>query len=96
MKPKDLVRIIIAGCFLASTAFAQTVQISGTVTEVNGSQIVIQSGTDSWTIKRNSNTKVTRGKLSVGSQVTVECVAPDAQRREAPALTPAPDAGGDE
>ena len=96
MKPKDLVGIMIAGCLLASSAFAQTVQISGTVIAVTGSQIVVQSGTDSWTIKRNSNTKVTHGKLSVGSRVTVECVAPDAQRKEAPALTPAPGAGGDQ
>jgi hypothetical protein len=69
----------IAGCFLVTAAFAQTVQISGTVTAVTGSQIEVQSGTDIWTIKRNSTTKVTSGKLKVGSQVTVECAALDAQ-----------------
>jgi hypothetical protein len=94
MNLKTLAGVIVAASFFISAAFGQTVQISGTVSALTDSQITLQSGSDSWTVKRNTTTKVTSGTLSVGQMVTVQCVSPDAQKKEGPSLSPTPTAAG--
>ncbi len=93
MKIKIAVAICIATSLWAAVVFAQTLQITGTVTAVTSTQITLQSGSDSWTIKRSASTSVTSGSLTVGSNVTVKCSSPDAHKNEgangAPTATPA-------
>jgi hypothetical protein len=84
MNFKTLTGVIAAGCIFSSAAFGQTVQITGTVTAVTDTQITLKSGPDTWTIKRDSTTKVTTGNLSVGSAVTVLCLSIDAHKNEGP------------
>jgi hypothetical protein len=90
MNVKNLAITVVAALLFGSAAFGQTIQVTGTVTAVTDAQITIQSGTESWTIKRDATTKVTSGTLSVGKVVTVQCVAPDAQKKEAPQVQPSP------
>ena len=89
MKTKSFAGVLVAFCIFAQVAFGQTLQITGTVTAVTSTQITLQSGTDSWTIKRDATTSVTTGNLTVGATVTVRCISPDAHKNEG-AGTPPP------
>ena len=93
MKTKILAILFVALALLGTIAFAQTVQITGTVTAVTSNQITLQSGTDLWTIKRDSTTSVTSGNLTVGSTVTVKCASPDAHKNEGLNTSPTPTPG---
>ena len=84
MKLKTLLGLVVVGGFFSSIAFGQTLQIAGTVSDVNDTQITLQSGKDVWTIKRTSTTKVISGDLKAGSTVTVQCLSPDAHKQELP------------
>lgn len=75
---------------LVGVVFGQTVQITGTVAAVTDTQITVQSGTDTWTIKRSSTTNVTSGKLTIGSAVTVKCESTDAHKNEKANTGPTP------
>jgi hypothetical protein len=91
MKIKLLLLLLIAA-FVSSTAlFGQTSTMTGKVLAVSSSVITVQKDADVWDIKRTSNTSVT-GALKVGSTVTVKYDAPDAQKKEGPALTTEPTA----
>jgi hypothetical protein len=91
MKVKTLICAAFAGCIWSSIAFAQTIQVKGTVCSFDDTKIVLQCGPDTWTIKRTATTKVISGTLKVGNVVTVECTSPDAQRKEGvTTCTPAP------
>ena len=93
MKTKSLAALFAALCLFTHVAFGQTLEITGTVTAVTATQITLQSGTDTWTIKRSQTTSVTSGALTVGSTATVKCASPDAHKNEgvlsAPTATPA-------
>ena len=95
MNIKNLAAMMVAALLTANAAFGQTVTITGTVMAFTDTQITLNSGTDSWTINRNATTKVTNGTLSVGKVVTVQCVSPDAQKKEAPQLPPSPTPAGE-
>jgi hypothetical protein len=97
MKTKILFSLIVAGSVaLSSMAFAQIVSMTGTVKAVTTSTITVQRTTgEVWDIARTSTTQVTSGELKVGSMVTVSYNAPDAQKKETPAVTPTPSAAGD-
>ena len=57
---------------LGSTAFggATTYQVTGPITEVNDSMIVVMKGKERFEVNRDSGTKVT-GDLKVGEKVTI-------------------------
>jgi hypothetical protein len=95
MNVTNLAATVVAALLFGSASFGQTIQVTGKVTAVTDAQITLQNGTDSWTIKRDATTKVTSGTLSVGQMVTVQCVAPDAQKKEAPQLQPSPTPAGE-
>jgi hypothetical protein len=80
-----LIAMITAGCLFASAAFGQTLQITGKVTSVTARQITLQAGKDTWVINRTSTTKVTSGRLKPAYTATVQCMSPDAQKKELPA-----------
>ena len=82
MKLKTLMGIIAAGCVFSSAAFGQTLLLTGTVTALTDSQITMKCGPDIWTIKRDSNTTVTIGNLSIGAAVTVQTISPNAHKQE--------------
>jgi hypothetical protein len=94
MNPKALAIAVVVASLFGSTAFSQTINVSGRVTALTGSQITVQSGTNSWTIQRTATTTVTSGNLSVGQMVTIQCAAPDAQKKEEPAIQPTPTPAG--
>ena len=94
MNVKNLAITVVAALLFGSATFGQTIHVTGEVTAVTDAQITLKSGTDSWTIKRDATTKVTSGTLSVGQMVTVQCVAPDAQKKEEPQVQPSPTAAG--
>ncbi|HXY60923.1 MAG TPA: hypothetical protein VEH26_04895 [Chthoniobacterales bacterium] len=93
MKIKNVMAMTAALLLAANAALGQTIQLSGTVTAMTDSQITLKSGTGSWTIQRNPTTKVTSGTLSVGNVVTLQCVSPDAQKKEEPQSQPTPPSG---
>lgn len=95
MNLRTLAITVVASLLFASAVFGQTVQVTGKITALTDTQITIQSGTDSWTIKRDATTKVTSGTLSVGQTVTLQCVSPDAQKKEDPAASPSPSAASE-
>jgi hypothetical protein len=82
MKIKSFAGVFAAFCIFAQVMFGQTLQITGTVKAVTTTQITLQSGTDTWTIKRDATTRVTSGSLTVGSIATVKCASPDAHKNE--------------
>jgi hypothetical protein len=82
MKLKLAATLLVAGLLFGNAAFGQTIQITGTVTAFNNTQITIQSSTDVWTINRTSTTKVTSGTLKVGSVATIQCASTDAHKNE--------------
>ena len=91
MRIKALLSLITAGSLaFSSAAFGQTVQMTGKVIAVTSSMITVQKGTEVWQVTRGSATKVT-GNLEVGATVTINCNAPDAQKKEGPAV-PSPSA----
>jgi riboflavin synthase alpha subunit len=82
---RTLLGLVIAGSLaLSGVAFGQSISMTGKVLSVTSSTITMQSGSDVWQIARNSTTKVT-GDLKVGATVTINCNAPDAQKKEGPA-----------
>ena len=96
MKTKILLSLIVAGSVaLSSMAFAQIVSMTGTVKAVTTSTITVQRTTgEVWDIARTSTTKVTSGELKVGSTATLSYNAPDAQKKEDPAVSPSPTPAG--
>jgi hypothetical protein len=73
MKLNTLFSLVAAGTLaLSSTALAgaKSYQVTGPVTEVSDSMIVVMKGKERFEIDRDSNTKVT-GDLKVGAKVTV-------------------------
>ena len=73
MKLNTLLSLVAAGTLaLSSTAFAgaKSYQVTGPITEVNDSMIVVMKGKERFEIDRDANTKVT-GELKVGEKVTV-------------------------
>lgn len=70
--------------------------MTGTVTAVTSSMITMQkTNGEQWNIARTSTTKVTSGELKVGSKATLSYNAPDAQKKEDPAVSPSPTAAGE-
>jgi len=94
MKTKILLSLIVAvSIALSSTMFAQIVQMTGTVKAFTSSMITVQkTNGEQWNIARTSTTKVTSGELKVGSTATLSYNAPDAQKKEDPAVSPSPTA----
>ena len=73
MKLNTLFSLVAAGTLaLSSTAFAgaKSYQVTGPITEVSDSMIVVMKGKERFEIDRDANTKVT-GELKVGEKVTV-------------------------
>ncbi len=73
MKITTLFSLLAAGTLaLSGTAFAgaKSYQVTGPVTEVSDSMIVVMKGKERFEIDRDSNTKVT-GDLKVGEKVTI-------------------------
>ena len=73
MKLNTLLSLVAAGTLaLSSTAFAgaKSYQVTGPITEVNDSMIVVMKGKERFEIDRDANTKVT-GELKVGEKVTI-------------------------
>ena len=50
---------------------AKGYQVTGPVTELTDSKIVVTKGTEKFEVARNPQTKVTGGELKVGDRVTV-------------------------
>ena len=74
MKSNRLVSLLAAGMFvLSSSAFAgaTSYQVTGPITEVNDSMIVVMKGKERFEVNRDSSTKVT-GDLKVGEKVTIQ------------------------
>lgn len=68
---KNLIRIVLASAFLATSAFAATksYQVTGPVLEIRPDAIVVQKGKEKWEIARDA----TQGAdLKVGDKVTVD------------------------
>ena len=73
MKLNKLFSLVVAGTLaLASTVFAgaTSYQVTGPITEVNDSMIVVMKGKERFEVNRDSSTKVT-GDLKVGEKVTI-------------------------
>jgi hypothetical protein len=95
MKLNTLFSLFAAGMLaLSSSAFAgaKSYQVTGPITEVNDSMIVVMKGKERFEINRDANTKVT-GDLKVGDKVTimytmtakeVEVKADKSAKKEAP------------
>ena len=84
MKAKTWVGVLAAGSIaLSSAVFGQTIAMTGKVLTVTSSSITVQTDTGVWQVNRGSDTKVS-GDLKVGSTVTINCSAPDAQKKEGP------------
>lgn len=64
---------VIALLFAAPLAVAatKTYQVTGPVTEVTDSSVVVQKGNEKWEVARDPNTKV-KGDLKKGATVKVE------------------------
>ena len=85
MKTKTWLGLVAAGSLaLSSTVFGQAMALTGKVTAVTSSMITVQTDTGVWQVTRASDVKVT-GELKVGATVTINCSAPDAQKKEGPA-----------
>lgn len=73
MKVTKLISLLAAGILaFAGTAFAgaTTYQVTGPITEVNDSMIVVMKGKERFEVNRDSSTKVS-GDLKVGEKVTI-------------------------
>lgn len=73
MKSNKLFSLLVAGTLaLGSTAFAgaTSYQVTGPITEVNDSMIVVMKGKERFEVNRDASTKVT-GDLKVGEKVTI-------------------------
>ena len=92
MLDMNLKLALIATVTVASlaTAFAQSMQLKGTVTGLNKDQITLQSGDGTWIIKRTPKTEHTGGALVVGGKVTLQCDRADAHKANGSAAAPAP------
>lgn len=74
-----------AGSFaLSSTVFGQTMTVTGKVLAITNNMITVQTDAGVWQVTRAADIKVT-GDLKVGGTVTINCSAPDAQKKEGPA-----------
>ena len=91
MNLKFLLTALIAVTFFSSVVRGD--EMSGTVVAVTPQAITVQKGTEAWIIKRTTTTKVT-GELKVGSTISIQYNAPDAQKKEDPISigTPTPSA----
>jgi hypothetical protein len=76
---------------------ADKYQVTGPVTEVTDTKIVVMKGTEKFEVARNADTKVT-GDLKVGAKVTIKYVMTAAtvdvkadEKKEAPAKTAKPE-----
>jgi hypothetical protein len=79
--------IVAMSLVLSSAGLGQTTEMTGKVLAVTSSVITVQKGTEVWDIKRGRNTSTTvTGDLKVGSTVTIKYNAPDAQKKEGPAV----------
>jgi len=56
MNLTKLATIIVAALLAANAAFGQTVQITGTVTELTDAQVTLICGMDTWLITRDATT----------------------------------------
>lgn len=82
MKTKTLVSLVAAGSLaLSSAIFGQTTTVKGKVLEITSKMITVQTDNGVWQVTRASDVKVT-GDLKVGGTVTINCSAPDAQKKE--------------
>ena len=81
MNPKVFTCVVVAGCMLSVIASGQTLTISGSVCSCDSKSITVQEGTHYYVIKRTAATSID-GACSSGSNVTVQCKSPDAQRKE--------------
>ncbi len=68
---------------LSSSVFGQAIDLTGKVLTVTNNMITVQTTSGVWEVTRGSGVKVT-GDLKVGATVTINCNAPDAQKKEAP------------
>jgi hypothetical protein len=93
MKVKISTCAVLAGCILASLAFAQSLQMTGKVSSVNDTQVEVQCDGATWVIKLTPSTTVTPAPTP-GTTVTVQAKCPDAQRKEDPTGTPTPTPSG--
>lgn len=90
MKMKLLLSVAVIGSIALGGAFAQAQkkEITGTVVAVTDTSITVRQLNDTqwvWVIKKGSGTgTIVAGKAQVGSQVTVNCVETNAQKKEAP------------
>ena len=73
--------MIVAGCMLSGIASGQTLTISGSVCSCDSKSITVQEGTHYYIVKRTTGTSID-GACAPGSNVTVQCKSPDAQRKE--------------
>jgi hypothetical protein len=63
---------LVASILVAGPAFAgKTYQVTGPVTELTDSSIVVEKGKEKWEIARSASTPV-KGDLQKGAKVTVE------------------------
>jgi hypothetical protein len=84
MKTKTWLGLVAAGSLaLSSTLFGQAMALTGKVIAVTSSVITVQTSTGVWLVTRASDVKVT-GELKAGATVTINCSAPDAQKKEGP------------
>jgi len=84
MKPSVWLGLVAAGCLaLSNLVFGQAMTVTGKVLTVTSNMITVQTDSGVWEVTRGSNVKVT-GELKVGATVTINCSAPDAQKKEAP------------
>jgi hypothetical protein len=91
MKVKTLICAVVAGCVLGGAAFGQSLQIKGKVSCITSNQIEVQCDGQTWVIKLIAgSTTLNPPSPAVGTQVTVGCKSPDAQRKESPTWTPSP------
>lgn len=82
MNLKTLCTFFAISAVFCSALFGSTLNLSGKVTSLSVDQIGLLSGKDDWTIMRTKDTKVTSGKLAVGSTVTIQCLSTDAHKNE--------------
>ena len=69
---KNLLLTLTAALSLSAAAFAaDSYQVTGPITEVTDTKIVVMKGKEKFEIARGADTKVT-GELKVGTKVTIE------------------------
>jgi hypothetical protein len=66
---------------LGTAAFGQTLTISGSVCACDSKSVTVQEGTHYYIVQRTPGTSID-GACAPGSNVTVQCKSPDAQRKE--------------